>query len=155
MFKKIFVFLSVGLFTGCVNFVKFDDTKPIQVVDHALGTSYRQEGKDVDIMSLWDGLEKNPKSKDEVENIRPLFYSSMGLAGIGGFLIGYNSVSGNSSGLLSGVVLAGAGIGLGAYIDRKTKTAVEEYNGGKKTWFPLIDFDPLKQQGLIGLQGHF
>lgn len=101
---------------------------------------YQQEGKNLELTDMFEKLGKQESTKDKANKGKYMFYGSMGLAAVGGYLIGYNLVSSSSSrssDMMTGVLVAGAGFGLAYFAASNIDEAVETYNrglggGGKK-----------------------
>lgn len=150
--------------SGC-SIAKFNPDKPIQIESTLLGSSYRQDGKTININEMADELSTRDASKQAMSNYKAVYYPAMGLAGVGGFLIGWNlgdsSSNKSSTPLYIGAGLVAAGIGLGIVADNILKSGVESHNrskGGKSSlreidWIPVASVVPERTGGFAGAAG--
>lgn len=154
--------------TACVSMAPFQRDKPIEVDSSGWGTQYRQDGKIVEPFSLLDGLSEDPATREEFGNTKAIHYGSLVLAGVGGYMIGYNSVkmpdetddqtNSRRANMNTGIGLALVGIGLGVYVGHRVDSAVRTFNsskGKKPAWRPFFDLDPSRDTAALGLRASF
>lgn len=131
--KKIFLFLVCGfLLNACVTTAPMKLGKPVEVKGEGFfSRHYEQEGRVLDLPDAFDKLSLNSATKDKAQKTKYMYYGSLSLAAVGGFLIGYNlvSTSGNrSQNMMTGVLVAGGGFALGYYTSLQLNEMIDIYN---------------------------
>jgi len=164
--KKILVLFLTGVtMSACVTTVPMKSGQKIEMKGSSFLTrQYQQEGKNLELSDMFEKLGKQDSIKDKVNKGKYMFYGSMGLAAVGGYLIGYNLVSSSSSrssDMMTGVLVAGAGFGLAYLAASNMDEAVETYNrgvgGGKKKTGFQFQWSPyaFNDQAGVGLGFRF
>lgn len=131
--KKIFAFVMISFFlNACVTTVPMKLGKPVEMKGEGFfSRHYEQEGRMLDLPDVFDKLSQNSATKEKAYKTKYMYYGSLTLAAVGGYLIGYNLVSNSSSrsqDMMMGVLVAGGGVGLGYYTSLQLNEMIDSYN---------------------------
>jgi hypothetical protein len=127
-------FLIAASFIACAGPAKFQAGKPIEVQHRAVGNVYKQDGNDVDVNSMLNGLTQVDDARSDAQAARGWLTAGMIGGAIGGGALGFGVVSG-ANGNSTGWAIAGIGAGITAAtllvaipFDRRLESAVGTYN---------------------------
>jgi hypothetical protein len=138
--------------SACVTLPQFQKGKAVEMEAAALGHSYKQGGKPIDLGSVMKALEADDATKAEAASAHRLMIGANTLGAVGGFGLGWGVASGlmgvkSGWGIAGGgLVVAGIGVAIGAAADKHLSAAVVTYNrrigagSGLLPWFaPTTD----------------
>lgn len=116
--------------SGCAT-TSFQTGKPIKVEGATFTRRYTQDDKGLAFDDMINEFKKHGTTKTKASQAEIWYYSTLVVAGVGGYLIGYNlgsSSDSKQSGILAGLGLIGLSFVPAYYTDKNMVDAVETYN---------------------------
>lgn len=132
MIQQLILFCLVTLTLAACATPKFramDTTKPIEYSDSWRDSFLKQDGESIVPTVAYENFAADPATRDAVSGYKPWLYSGFVLAGVGGYMIGYDAFSKDKKNLW----IAGAGLVALSFwpmtiAENKLKSAAQIYN---------------------------
>ena len=122
-------YVLLSFLTACQS-VPYDSHQRLEVEGNFYTRVLKQDNHPVSRLEFLRDMKSQPATASVAQRAEIWTYTSFGLSALGGFLLGFNVVQGNSSGILLGAVAAGGGAGAAYLGDASLMELVTTHNSG-------------------------